>query len=68
MEEGTTNDFKSLYDIFDGIAGAWDQLTETQQSRVSEILGGATCSTTSFKNEKVAWNSRTNKPKNEMTG
>ena len=40
MVEGTTDTFKDLYDIMSEIAGVWDQLTGTQQARVSEILGG----------------------------
>lgn len=40
MVEGTTNQFKDLYDIFDGVAAVWDKLSDTQQARVSEILGG----------------------------
>ena len=38
--EGTTDTYKDLYDIFAGIAEVWDQLSDTQQARVSEILGG----------------------------
>lgn len=40
MVEGTTDSFKDLYDIMEGIAGVWDNLTDTQQARVAEILGG----------------------------
>lgn len=40
MVEGTTNQFKDLYDIMQGIAGVWDQLSDTQQARTAEILGG----------------------------
>lgn len=40
MVEGTTNTFKDLYDIMEGLAQVWDKLTDTQQARVSEILGG----------------------------
>ncbi len=40
MKEGTTNAFKDLYDIFDGLSQVWDKLSDTQQARVSEILGG----------------------------
>ena len=40
MVEGTTDTFKDLYDIMSEIDGVWDQLTGTQQARVSEILGG----------------------------
>ena len=32
--------FKDIYDIFEGIAQIWDKLTDTQQARISEILGG----------------------------
>ena len=40
MVEGTKDQFKDIYDIFDGIAAAWDKLSDTQQARVAEILGG----------------------------
>lgn len=40
MVDGTTNQFKDIYDILQGIAGVWDDLSDTQQARVSEILGG----------------------------
>lgn len=40
MVEGSTTEFKDLYDILEGIAGVWDQLSDTQQARVAEILGG----------------------------
>lgn len=40
MVEGTTNEFKDLYDIFSDVAAVWDRLSDTQQARVSEILGG----------------------------
>ncbi len=40
MVDGTTDTFKDLYDIMEGIAGVWDKLTDTQQARVAEILGG----------------------------
>ena len=40
MVEGTTNEFKDLYDIMAGISAVWDDLSDTQQARVSEILGG----------------------------
>lgn len=40
MVEGTTNQFKDIYDIFKGISQVWDKLSDTQQARVSEILGG----------------------------
>ena len=32
--------FKDLYDIMEGISGVWDKLSDTQQARVAEILGG----------------------------
>ena len=32
--------FKDLYDIMEGVAQVWDRLSDTQQARVSEILGG----------------------------
>lgn len=40
LVEGTTDTYKDIYDIFEGIAQVWDDLSDTQQSRVSEILGG----------------------------
>lgn len=40
MVEGTTNTYKDIYDIFEGISKVWDELSDTQQARVSEILGG----------------------------
>lgn len=40
MVEGTTDTYKDIYDIFEGIAKVWDKLSDTQQARVSEILGG----------------------------
>lgn len=40
MVEGTTDQFKDLYDIMNDIAGVWDTLTDTQQARAAEILGG----------------------------
>lgn len=40
MVEGTTNTFKDIYDIFSEISKVWDQLSDTQQARISEILGG----------------------------
>lgn len=38
--EGTTDTFKDLYDIMNDIAGVWDNLSDTQQARTAEILGG----------------------------
>ena len=38
--DGTTDTFKNLYEIMDGIADVWDRLSDTQQARVAEILGG----------------------------
>ena len=32
--------FKDLYDIMEGISKEWDKLSDTQQARVAEILGG----------------------------
>lgn len=32
--------FKDIYDIFEGISKTWSTLSDTQQARVSEILGG----------------------------
>ena len=40
LVDGTTDSFKDLYDIMDGIAAVWDKLSDTQQARVAEILGG----------------------------
>lgn len=40
MVDGTTDTYKDIYDIFEGIAKVWDNLSDTQQARVSEILGG----------------------------
>ena len=40
MVDGTTDTFKDLYDIMEGISKVWDKLTDTQRARVSEILGG----------------------------
>ncbi|MCD8397940.1 MAG: phage tail tape measure protein [Lachnospiraceae bacterium] len=40
LEEGTTDTYKSIYDIFEGISKVWDDLSDTSQSRVAEILGG----------------------------
>lgn len=40
LEDGTTDTYKDIYDIFEGIAQVWDNLSDTQQARVSEILGG----------------------------
>lgn len=40
MVDGSTNTYKDIYDIFEGISKVWDDLSDTQQARVSEILGG----------------------------
>lgn len=40
MVDGKSDTFKDIYDIFDGLAGVWDKLSDTQQARVAEILGG----------------------------
>lgn len=32
--------FKDLYDIMEGISSVWKNLSDTQQARVAEILGG----------------------------
>ncbi|MCD8377894.1 MAG: hypothetical protein LUB59_03805 [Candidatus Gastranaerophilales bacterium] len=40
LKEGTTNEYKDLYDIFYELSQIWDTLSDTAQSRVSEILGG----------------------------
>lgn len=29
MVDGSTNQFKDIYDIFEGIAGVWDKLSDT---------------------------------------
>lgn len=40
MVEGSKTEFKDLYDIFEGVAQAWESLSDTSQARVAEILGG----------------------------
>lgn len=40
MAEGSTTKFKDLYDIMEGIAQVWEDLSDTSQARVAEILGG----------------------------
>lgn len=40
MVDGSTDTYKDIYDIFDGISKVWDDLSDTQQARISEILGG----------------------------
>ena len=40
MVDGSTTEFKDLYDIMEGIAAVWDKLNDTQRARVAEILGG----------------------------
>ena len=40
MADEATGSFKDLYDIMEGISKVWDNLSDTQQARVSEILGG----------------------------
>ena len=40
MQDGSTTEFKDLYDIMEGIAKVWDDLSDTSQARVAEILGG----------------------------
>lgn len=40
MVEGTTNQFKDLYDIMNEVSRVWGDLTDTQQARTAEILGG----------------------------
>lgn len=40
MEEGSTTEFKDLYDIMQGIAQVWSSLSDASQARVAEILGG----------------------------
>lgn len=40
MADVDTGKYKDIYDIFVGIAGVWNQLSDTSQARVAEILGG----------------------------
>lgn len=40
MVEGSTTEFKDLFDIMQGISEVWDDLSGTSRARVSEILGG----------------------------
>lgn len=40
MVEGSTTEFKDLFDIMQGISEVWDDLSDTSRARVSEILGG----------------------------
>lgn len=40
LVEGTTDTYKDLYDIFLGLSKEWNNLSETSQARVAEILGG----------------------------
>lgn len=40
MVSGKENTFKDIYDIFEGISKVWGSLSDTQQARISEILGG----------------------------
>ena len=43
MVEGSTTEFKDLYDMFDGLAAKWNELgdnADTTRARVAEILGG----------------------------
>lgn len=40
MVDGSTDTYKDIYDIFEGISKVWANLSDTQQARVSEILGG----------------------------
>ncbi|MCC8051536.1 MAG: phage tail tape measure protein [Clostridiales bacterium] len=40
LEEGTTDTYKNIYEIFEGISEVWDKLSDTAQARVSTILGG----------------------------
>ena len=40
MENVSTGDYKDLYDIFIGISEVWNDLSDTTQARVAEILGG----------------------------
>ena len=40
MVDGSTDTYKDIYDIFEGISKVWDDLSDTQQARISEILGG----------------------------
>lgn len=40
MVEGSTNQFKDLYEIFNSLSSVWNKLSDAQQARISEILGG----------------------------
>ena len=40
MADADVGQYKDIYDIFVGIAGVWDKLSDTSKARVSEILGG----------------------------
>lgn len=40
MVEGSTTEFKDLYDIMLGVSQAWGDLSDTSRARVAEILGG----------------------------
>ena len=40
MVDGSTDTYKDIYDIFEGISKVWKDLSDTQQARVAEILGG----------------------------
>lgn len=38
--EGTTNQYKDLYDIMEGLSKVWGNLSDAAQARTAEILGG----------------------------
>lgn len=40
MADVETGKYKDIYEIFVGLSGIWDQLSDTTQARVAEILGG----------------------------
>lgn len=40
MADAEKGQFKDIYEIFEGISKVWDKLSDTQQARVAEILGG----------------------------
>lgn len=38
--DGMSDSYKDLFDIFEGLSQVWNNLSDTQQARVAEILGG----------------------------
>lgn len=40
MANVDTGEYKDIYEIFVGLSEVWDQLSDTTQARVAEILGG----------------------------